>query len=87
MSMTQKDKVVTALKTGREMTAKQIGAQFKIASPTKIISELRREGYAIYLNRRVDTKGRETMKYRLGTPTRAMVALAAQVAGASVFGA
>jgi hypothetical protein len=87
MYMTQKDKVVTALKTGREMTAKQIGVQFKIASPTKIISELRRDGYAIYLNRRVDTKGRETMKYRLGTPTRAMVALAAQVAGASVFGA
>lgn len=83
--MNQKTKVLTALREGREITAKQLASQFNVGSPTKVISELRREGHAIYLNRRVDTKGRETQKYRLGTPKRSMVALAAQVFGASAF--
>lgn len=83
--MTQKQKVLNVLKQGREITAKQIGSQFHVGSPTKLISELRRDGYAIYLNRRTDTKGRETMKYRLGTPRRSMVALAANVLGAQAF--
>lgn len=85
--MSQKSKILNVLKEGRELTAKQISSQFQVGSPTKVISELRRDGYAIYLNKRVDTKGRETMKYRLGTPTRRMVALATHVFGASVFGA
>jgi predicted transcriptional regulator len=83
--MTQMQKVLSVLKDGREVTAKQLEGQFGIGSPTKVISNLRREGYAIYLNRRVDTKGRETMKYRLGTPKRSMVALAAHVIGAQAF--
>ena len=80
--MNQKQKILNVLKEGRELTAKQIAAQFHIGSPTKVVSELRRDGYAIYLNKRVDTKGRETSKYRLGTPKRSMVALAANVFGA-----
>lgn len=83
--MNQKEKVLNVLKLGREMTAKQIASQFSIGSPTKVISELRRDGNAIYLNRRVDTKGRETQKYRLGTPKRAFVKLAASVLGAQAF--
>jgi Helix-turn-helix domain len=86
-NMTQKQSLISSLKEGREFTAKQIASQFKIGSPTKVVSELRRDGYAIYLNRRVDTKGRETMKYRLGTPRRAHVAVAAHVVGAQAFGA
>ena len=83
----QKEKVLNVLSEGREVTAKQLSSQFGIGSPTKVISELRRDGHAIYLNRRVDTKVRETQKYRLGTPTRRMVAVAASVLGASAFGA
>jgi hypothetical protein len=83
--MNQKQKVLSSLKAGNELTAKQLGGQFKIGSPTKVISELRRDGYAIYLNRRIDTKGRETQKYRLGSPKRSMVALAAAVFGARAF--
>lgn len=83
--MNQKQKVLNVLKEGREITAKQIASQFGVGSPTKVISELRREGNAIYLNKRVDTKGRETMKYRLGTPKRSFVALAANVLGAEAF--
>lgn len=82
--MTQKQRIAAAFEAGREMTAKQIGSLFKVGSPTKVVSELRREGMAIYLNKRVDTKGRVTNKYRLGTPSKRMVALAA-IAGGSQF--
>jgi len=83
--MNQKSKVLAILKEGREVTAKQLSGQYGVGSPTKVISMLRREGYAIYLNKHVDTVGRETSKYRLGTPKRSMVALAAHVLGASAF--
>jgi hypothetical protein len=83
--MTQKQRLLTSLQAGREFTAKEIKSMFKIGSPTKVVSELRRDGYAVYLNKRVDTVGRETMQYRLGTPKRRMVAIAAHVAGAATF--
>ncbi len=73
--MTQVQKLISAFTSGKEFTTKQIASQFGIASPTKIVSLLRREhGMSIYLNTRVDTKGRETRKYRLGTPSRSVVA-------------
>jgi predicted transcriptional regulator len=83
--MTQKTRILRSLKAGKEFTAKEIGAYFGAASPTKVISELRREGHAIYLNKKTDTKGRVTHQYRLGTPSRAMVALAAATVGAELF--
>lgn len=83
--MNQKSRILSTFKAGNEYTAKQLQNYFQVGSPTKVISELRREGYAIYLNKRVDTKGRETMKYRLGTPSRRMVAVAVATAGASTF--
>ena len=65
---TQAQRVLESLQAGRELTAKQIAASFKIASPSKVISTLRSVGYPIYLNERKDSKGRVTNKYRLGTP-------------------
>lgn len=62
---------LTALKNGEELTAKQITARFGIANPTATVSDLRlRGGYAIYAN---PTRTGVT-KYRLGTPSRAVVA-------------
>ncbi len=73
--MSQKSKLAQAFMNGAELTSKQIRAQFKIASPTKIVSQLRLEdGLSIYCNKRVDTKGRETRKFRLGTPRSSIVA-------------
>jgi len=73
--MTQVEKLIEVFQAGRELTAKQIASQFNIASPTKVVSVLRREhGLPIYLNNRVDSKGRETRKYRLGSPSRSVVA-------------
>lgn len=73
--MTQKDKLRKALFTGRSLTAKQITAQFGIASPSKVISTLRMEdGLPVYCNKHVDTKGRVTHQYRLGSPSRKVIA-------------
>ena len=73
--MTQKQRLASAFANGAELTSKQIRSQFKIASPTKVVSQLRLEdGMSIYLNQRTDSKGRMTQKYRLGTPSRSIVA-------------
>lgn len=73
--MTQVEKLIHAFQSGKEFTAKQIASQFNVGSPTKVVSLIRREhGFPIYLNTRVDSKGRETRKYRLGTPSRSVVA-------------
>lgn len=84
--MNQKDKLRKALFQGRSLTSKQITAQFGIASPTKVISMLRMEdGLPVYSNKHVDTKGRVTHKYVLGTPSRKVIAAGYRaLAGAEV---
>lgn len=83
MSNTQR--LFEAFANGEELTAKQISARFGVANPRATIHTLRMEGFPIYLNKRVDTKGRAKMKYRLGTPTRRVIA--AGIAALGVEGA
>jgi transcription initiation factor IIE alpha subunit len=72
---TQAQRVINVLKNGVELTAKQITARYGVKNVRAVISKLRSEGYAIYLNKRVSSFDGETYsKYRLGTPTRATVA-------------
>lgn len=84
--MTKTDRLVEAFMNGEEMTAKQIRSRFGFASSEsvrKTVSDLRnRHGYAIYLNERVDTKGRVKNKYRLGTPSSRVVAAGYRAVGA-----
>jgi hypothetical protein len=79
-----KNTILKALKSGRQFTAGQlVGLTGATASGIRgRISELRSEGYAIYNN---TTKNGKTA-YRLGTPSRAMVAAAFRNSGARVFG-
>ena len=72
---TQTAKVANALVNGAELTAKQISARYNIKNVHAVISQLRSEGFSIYLNKRVSSYNGETyMKYALGTPTRSVVA-------------
>jgi|TARA_R110000823_G_scaffold290614_1_gene408897 transcription initiation factor IIE alpha subunit len=72
---TQAQRVINVLKNGVELTAKQITARYGVKNVRAVISQLRSEGYAIFLNKRVSSFDGETYsKYRLGTPTRATVA-------------
>ncbi len=66
-------KIATALDKS-ELTAKQIAARFNVANPYDAIYSLRQEGFPVYLNNRTNSKGRATRKYRLGTPSRKVVA-------------
>lgn len=74
MTETKQTRVLMALQNGEELTAKQITARFGVANPTATISDIRFAGYAVYANKHTDTKGRVTTKYRLGTPSREIVA-------------
>ena len=76
---TQATRVATALETGAELTAKQISARYGVKNVRAVISQLRTEGYSIFLNKRVSTFDGETyMKYRLGTAPRSVVAAGIQ---------
>lgn len=73
-TVTKSDKLLAAFKAGEQLTAKQISHRFGIANPRATVSSLRFKGYAIYANEHTDTKGRVTIKYRIGNPRRAVVA-------------
>lgn len=72
------DKVFNLLVVeGREASAKQMASWFGTTTGTisARVSELRtQEGFAIYANKRTDSKGRTSTFYRAGNPTRAVVA-------------
>lgn len=72
--MSQKERVLTALMSGERLTSKQIAARFSVANPTAVISALRFEGFPIYKNPRTNSKGETRNFYRLGSPTRAVIA-------------
>lgn len=74
MTNTIQSKVLSALTEGQELTSKQIKARFGAGNPAAVIQALRFSGYSIYLNTHKDTKGRVTQKYRLGTPSRRVIA-------------
>jgi len=71
---TKSSRLLEALMNGEELTGAQIRARFGIANPTATVSDLRFDGFAIYANPKTDSKGRTKIKYRLGTPTRTVVA-------------
>lgn len=71
--MTNTKRLLNAFESGEELTKAQIESRYGIANVTATISALRMQGYSIYLNER-KTQAGVTMKYRLGAPSRAVVA-------------
>jgi hypothetical protein len=70
MTKSKSERLIEALRKGEELTAAQIKARFGIANPTATVSDLRlRGGYAVYAN-----EHKTGVKYRLGTPSREVVA-------------
>ena len=83
--MTKTNQVLEAFKNGEELTSAQITARYGVANPREIVRVLRQDGYAIYLNEHKNSKGHRISKYRLGTPSRKMVAAAYAVLGNEIF--
>lgn len=74
LSSTKEARVLSALQSGEELTSKQIRARFSVANPTAMITTLRYKGFPIYCNETVNSKGQTRNKFRLGTPSRSVVA-------------
>ena len=79
---TQYDRVLAALQSGEELTAKQIAARFSVANPSAVIHSLRTDGFAVYGNNSTNAKGETKTKYRLGKPSRKVVAAGYQMLSA-----
>jgi hypothetical protein len=56
------------------LTPQKMQSVFGVANPSATINELRNEGQAIYLNSRINANGDKVSFYRLGSPTKRMVA-------------
>lgn len=83
--MSQTAKVLRHLLNGNTVTAAEIQGKFGLANPTEAIRQLRMKGYAVYGNKTKLWDGTPTTKYRIGKPSRKMVALAYAVSGAELF--
>ncbi len=68
-TLSKKQKLLNLLSKGENVTWKSIQTRFDLESPRAMIDTLRAEGYMIYGNR---VNGKKY--YRMGTPTRAIVA-------------
>lgn len=84
--MSKTNKVLEALKNGEQLTAAQISARYNAGNPHEIVRQLRMKGYSIYLNACKNSKGHVTHKYRLGNPTRAIVAAGIAALGTEAVG-
>jgi predicted ArsR family transcriptional regulator len=75
--MTKTARLAEAFSNGEELTAKQIASRFGFPSTGAVratISNLRFSGMPIYSNERTNSKGKTLNKYRLGTPSKAVIA-------------
>ena len=71
-----KSKILDTLKSGKTVSGKQFAARHNTTVTTvgARVSELRREGFAIYNNKKTDSQGRKTSFYKIGAPRRSVVA-------------
>lgn len=67
-------RILKYLKTGADITENQAKSRFGITNVRARMSELRQAGFPIYLNEKTTKSGDTIKAYRLGTPSRLMVA-------------
>ena len=67
-------KLLNALQNGEAMTASQIAKRFSIGNPSAEVSRIRHAGFAVYANQRKAGNGVRVTEYRLGKPSRALIA-------------
>jgi predicted transcriptional regulator len=83
--MSKHAKLLNHLQNGHQVTSKQIEGTFGIKSPSRAVHYLREQGHCIYANKVTLSDGTEGTKYRIGKPSRSMVALANAVMGSAAF--
>jgi hypothetical protein len=75
-AQTQADKILAHFQKGHTLTTKQAYTKFGVTNLGVRVNQLRARGFSIYTNGN---------SYRLGVPSRAMIATAYKAAGASLF--
>lgn len=80
--MSQMQRVLEALESGEQLTAKQIKARFGTGNPYDVIRDIRLSGHAVYCNKKTNSKGETKGFYRLGRPSRALIAAGYRALGA-----
>lgn len=80
---TKTEKLLTALQNGSEISTNQAISRFGFAGPSAVTSavrNLRENGHAVYTN-----TVNNIAKYRIGTPSRAVVAAGYRALGSSAY--
>jgi len=67
-------KLFTALHNGEKISASQAHKRFGIKNISAEVSRVRQAGFAVYANSRVAGNGVRVTEYRIGTPSRRLVA-------------
>ena len=67
-------KLFNALRTGERITAAAASKRFGIKNVSAEVSRIRQNGYAVYADQRVAGNGVKVTEYRLGTPSRKLIA-------------
>lgn len=78
--MSKQAKLLKQFESGSTYTFSQIQKEFGLVNPTATITQLRSQGHCIYAN-----KTKAGTVYRLGTPSKRMVALASKMFGSTLF--
>jgi predicted transcriptional regulator len=83
--MSKQAKLLSVLYSGKEVTARQISGSFGLSNPHDAIYQLRNQGHCIYSNKAKLANGTVTTKYRIGRPTKRMIAIANYFGGSQLF--
>ena len=62
------------LQTGERISASQARKRFGVGNLSAEVSRIRHAGFAVYANSRKAGNGVEVTEYRLGTPSRKLIA-------------
>ena len=72
---TKTHKLFTALQAGEKVSPAQAEKRFGIKNISAEASRIRASGFAVYANRRMAANHVEVTEYRIGKPSRKIVAL------------
>lgn len=73
--MSKLEKLKSRLESGVSVTASDIKNVFGLKNPTSSIYKLRSQGLCVYTNKIENSDGTITTKYKVGKPTKKMIAI------------
>jgi len=73
-------KFLNALLRGESVTWKEAQSKFNLSRPRAVVDKIREEGHCVYIN-----KNKSGTYYRIGTPSKALIAAGFSVLEPSVY--